>query len=329
MDRRTFIATVAGSLFTAPIAAVAQRAPTLKRIGVLHQYAENDPEGRRRYLAFVQALQELGWVEGRNISTEIRYAATQMDRLSALVAELLQANVDVIITSGTVLIEAVHKATTTIPVVMAAVGDPVGTGLVASLAHPGGNLTGLSNQATELSAKRLELASEIVPNLTRVAALWNPDNASLALKLREIEAAARIKGVHVEVLAVRRPADFDEAFQLATRARVNALILAEDSLLVSQRSRIIDFAMGNRLPVISEFRLFADAGGLLSYGPDQIDMWRRAATFVDKILKGAKPADLPIEQPAKLELVINLKTAKALGLTIPQSLLLRADEVIQ
>jgi ABC-type uncharacterized transport system substrate-binding protein len=323
------IATFALVILVAPLAARAQQADRMRKIGVLQQYAEHDSEGQRRFAALKRGLQDLGWQEGRNVTLEMRYAGGKFDRLPTQVAELLQANVDLIVTAGTEPTAAARKATTIIPIIMATIGDPVGTGMVASLSRPGGNITGLSNQATELSAKRLEMLNDILHGLARLAVLWNPDNASVGLKVKEIEAAARALGTKVESLRARLPSDIDEGFQRAAEAGAKAVLTADDVFLASQRERIVGLAMRYRLLVASEFRQFTDAGGLLSYGPDQIDMWRRAATYVDKILKGAKPADLPVEQPTKFELVINLKTAKALGVTIPPSLLVLANEVIQ
>ena len=307
----------------------AQQPSRMRRIGVLQQYGANDPEGQRRVAAFLHGLQEAGWVESQNFTLEIRYVNGMFDRQPALLAELLQANVDVIITAGTESIQAAKRATSTVPIVMATIGDPVATGIVASLARPGGNITGLSNFATELTAKRLELIASVVPSGARVAILWNPNNASVVQKFKESEAAAMAKGVRLESFPVRVPADVDHAFRRAQRAGAKAVMLADDILLIGERARIVELAVRYRFPLISEFSLFADAGALLSYGPDQFDMWRRAATYADKILKGARPGDLPIEQPIKFELVINMKTAKALGIKIPQSILLRADKVIE
>jgi putative ABC transport system substrate-binding protein len=328
MRRREFICLLSGAAAW-PIAARGQRPDRLRRLGVLHQYAATDPEGQRRYAAFVQGLEGLGWTADRNVTFEIRYAGGKFERLPILVAELLDANPDVIVTAGTEPVEALRKATKTVPIVMATIGDPVGAGIVASLARPGGNVTGLSNLATELSAKRLDLTSEILPSLARVAVLWNPNNASATLKVKEIEAAARMKGIQIQGLPARRPSDVDEGFQLAAQSGAEALFLADDGFLASQRSRIVELALRYRLPVNSEFRMFADAGGLLSYGPNQIEMWRRAASYVDKIFKGANPAEIAVEQPTQFELVINLKTAKGHGLTVPPSVLARADEVIE
>ena len=329
MKHRSLELLIILALFVVPLGVRAQHADRMRKIGVLQQYAEHDPEGQRRFTALIRGLQDLGWEEGRNVVLEIRYAGGKFDRLPTQVAELLQANVDLIVTAGTEPTEAARRATKTIPIVMATIGDPVGTGIVASLSRPGGNITGLSNQATELSAKRLEMMNEILHGLARPAVLWNPNNASVGLKFKEIEAAARVIGMEVESLRARLPHEIDEGFQRAAESDAKAVIIADDVFLASQRARVIDLQMRYRLPVSSEFRQFTEAGGLLSYGPDQIDMWRRAAIYVDKIFKGAKPADLPVEQPTKFELVINLKAAQALGLTIPPLLLYQANEVIR
>jgi putative ABC transport system substrate-binding protein len=287
------IATLALAILVTPLAVRAQHADQMRKIGVLQPYAEHDPEGQRRFAALIRGLQNLGWQEGRNMTLEVRYAGGTFDRLPTQVAELLQANVDLIVTAGTQPIQAARKATTSIPIVMATIGDPVGIGIVASLARPGGNITGLSNQATELSAKRLEMLNDILHGLARLAIIWNPDNASASLKFTEIEAAARALGMEVEPLRARLPSDIDEGFQRAAETGVKAVMIADDVFLASQRVRIVDLAMRYQLLVASEFKQFADAGGLLSYGPDQIDMWRRAATHVDKILKGRSLPSCP------------------------------------
>jgi ABC-type uncharacterized transport system substrate-binding protein len=328
MRRREFLGVVGGAAAW-PLDARGQQPGPMRRIGVLHQYSANDPEGQRRLAAFVQGLQELGWTEKRNIIFELRYAGGNFDRLPTFVDELLKSNVEVIITSGTEPVEATRRATRTVPIVMATIGDPIGAGIVTSLARPGGNITGLSNLATDLTAKRLQLFSDIIPELTIVAVLWKSDNASVAQKFNEIKIAYQKRGIQIVSLPVLKPGDIEDGFRVAGSANVKALVIADDVFLASRRSRIIELAMQYKLPVSSEFRQFADAGGLFSYGPYQMDMWRRAASYVDKILKGAKPADLPIEQPTRFELVINLKTAKTLGLKIPPTLMTIADEVIE
>jgi ABC-type uncharacterized transport system substrate-binding protein len=315
------------SLTLVPRAAEPQQPGKVQRVGVLMLASLSARP--QQWEAFRQGLREHGYVEGQNILLEFRSAEGKLYRLAELAAELIQTKVDVIVASGTEASQAAKKATGTIPVVMSNTGDPVGAGIVANLARPGGNITGLSLLATELSAKRLELLKETLPKLARVAVLWNPSNASVVLKFKETEAAARVLGVQLQSLQVQRPSDLESAFQAASHARTDALVTADDQFLSSQRVQIVGLAMRHRLPMASEFREFAVAGGLISYGPSLTDLARRAAVYVDKILKGAKPGDLPIQQPTKFELVVNLKTAKALGLTIPQTLLQRADQVIE
>ena len=280
--------------------------------------------------AFRQGLRELGYVEGRNILIEYRWADGQFDRLPALAAELVRLKVDVIVAPNTVAALAARKATSTIPIVHVVAGDPVGSGLVTSLARPGGNVTGLSLFPTlEISGKQLELLKEAFPTVSHVAVLANATNPVTAGLLTETELAARSLGLRLRIVQVRESKEFDDAFAMMKKERVPALSVIPDPLVNDNRGRIVAFAATNRLPAIYPYRTFVDAGGLMSYGVDLSDLSRRAATFVDRILKGAKPAELPIEQPTKFELVVNLKTAKALGLTIPPSLLLRADHVIQ
>ncbi len=276
---------------------------------------------------FHQGLRELGYVEGQNILIEWRFAEGREERLPELAAELVRLQVDVIVTQG--VEEAARQATSTIPIVMATSADPVATGAVASLAHPGGNVTGLTAAGPELGPKRLELLKEALPGVSRVAVLWDSSDRGKAVEMRGIEAAARTLGVQVQSLEVRGPDDFEAAFEAATDGRAEALMPLRSPLIAFQRSRIVDLAAMNRLPAMYSGREFVDAGGLMSYGPNQTDSFRRAATYVDKILKGAKPADLPVERPTKFELVINLKTTQALGLAIPQSVLIQATDVIQ
>jgi putative ABC transport system substrate-binding protein len=280
--------------------------------------------------AFRQGLRELGYVEGQNIVIEYRYAEGRDDRLADLAAELVRLKVDVIVAVSGVGTRAVQHATRTIPIVMAGASDPVGEGLVASLARPGGNTTGLSLLSAELPGKRLEILKETVPQSARVAVLTNLANPNHASVMHNLTGAAQALGLHLHVVELRRPDELDAAFAAMTRAGADALFVqGEPVLLDGLRGRIVDLAATSRLPAMYSWRMYVDAGGLMSYGPSLSDMMRRAATYVDKILKGAKPADLPVEQPMKFELVINLKTAKALGLTIPPTLLFQADEVIQ
>jgi putative ABC transport system substrate-binding protein len=279
--------------------------------------------------AFFKALRELGWVEGKNVAFEHRYAENRLERLPELAADLVRRKVDVIAAAGTLAPLAAKRATTTIPIVMTAAGDPLGSGLVASLARPDGNVTGMSLMATDLGAKRLELLKEVLPRLSRVAVLWNADNPYSVLVFKETQAGGRTLGIEVRSLEVRGPGDFDSAFEAAKGLRPDALITVEDPLTGDHRTRIAEFTARQQLPSLHGIREFVAAGGLISYGPSIADLFRRAAYYVDKILRGAKPADLPVQQPTKFEMVINLKTAKALGLTVPATLLAQADEVIE
>ena len=282
-----------------------------------------------RIQAFRQGLRELGYVEGKNIIIEWRYAEGRSELYAPLAAELVSLNVDVIVTSGTPAALAAKKATKTIPIVFASVGNPVGSGIVDSLAQPGANVTGLSSFTGDLSTKRLELLKEAFPKISRVAVLWYPSNASSALGWREIQATAPSLEVQLQSVEVRASSDFDGAFNAVIRERAQGILPHSGSFAINNRARILDFAGKNRLPAMYADTEFVEAGGLMAYGPTYADMNRRAAIYVDKILKGAKPADLPVEQPTKFELVINLKTAKEIGVTIPQKVLARADRVIK
>jgi putative tryptophan/tyrosine transport system substrate-binding protein len=322
------VAVLAVSLLAAPLAADAQQAGKVPRIGFL---GVTSPSDRPSHLdAFRQRLRELGWVEGQNIVIDYRYAEGRVDRLPDLAAELVRLKVDLIVASaGTQAATAAKNATETIPIVMIYVRDPVGTGLIASLARPGGNVTGVSGSAgLELFAKQLELLKETVPKIRRVAILSNPDNAYHQLAIREVNVAARSLGVQLQLLEARGPNEFDGAFAAMAKERVGALLVLSDAIFGSHRTRLADLAARSRLPAAFGVRDDVEAGGLMSYGPSILDSYRQAATYVDRILRGAKPAELPVERPTKFELVINMKTAKALGLTIPQSVLLRADHVI-
>jgi putative ABC transport system substrate-binding protein len=276
----------------------------------------------------VQRLRELGWVEGRNIAIEYRWAEGRGERYAEIAAEFARLKVDVILTSGAASVIAAKQATSVIPVVFATAGDPVGTGLVASLARPGGNVTGLSIQQTDLAGKRLELLRELIPGLRRLAILANVGSPNAVLDMREVQAAASTFGLEVTPFEIRRAQDIAPGFE-ALKGRAGALYVVTDPLVFTYRARIHTLAMGARLPTIYNFQEYVEAGGLMSYGPNFPELWRRAAEFVDKILRGAKPSDIPVEQPTKFDLVINLTTAKALGLTIPESFLLRADEVVE
>ena len=326
MGRREFVALLGGAVAAWPLAAHAQQAEKLRAIGYLNPGSGPPAPG---ITALFDALAELGWIEGKNVVFERRYAENRLERLPELAAELVRLNVEVIVAAGTLGPLAAKQATSTIPIVMTASGDPLGSGLVASLARPGGNVTGMSLMAPDLGGKRLELLKEILPRLARVAVLWNAANPYPAIVFKETQAAGRTLGIEVQSLEVRGPDDFDSAFEAARKQRPDALITVEDPLTFTYQKRIADFAVADQLPSLHGLRGDVVAGGLMSYGANIADLFRRAAGYVDKILKGAKPADLPVEQPTRFELVINLKTARALGLAIPPTLLARADEVIE
>src|SRR5262245_27860719 len=326
MNRRTFIYRLSGGILVVPFAAEAQQAGKMARIGVLSPGSPGPDPGRA---VFLQCLNELGWAVGQNIIFEARYAKGDLARLADLAAELVQLKVSIILAFGTPAAFAARRATTTIPIV-GFVGDPVGTGLVASLARPGGNLTGLTNEAgLEVFAKRPELLKQVAPKSSRVGVVWNPANPAEARVRYAHYESGRPLGLTLVSLEVRSPDDFEGALTRAGRERADALTISENTLNVEHRDLIVAFAAKHRLPTIFGERGSVEGGGLMSYGMDSADLLRRAASYVDRILNGTRPADLPIEQPTKFELVINLKTAKALGLTIPPSLLLRADQVIE
>jgi putative ABC transport system substrate-binding protein len=319
------------SLILVPLAAEAQPPTKIARIGYLtNADVATAPHHLRE--AFLKGLGDLGYVEGRNLVIEYRSAEGKVERLPALAAELVSLKVDVIVATATPQTLAVKQATKTIPIVFTALADPVTSGLVTSLARPGGNVTGVSFLAPELVSKRFELLKQAVPGVRRVAFLWQPGDVperTAKDMLKGAELAARALGLRLQLVEARGPADFDRAFSEMTRERADALSVLTSARLFTERRRLAELAEKNRLPAVYPWREGADAGGLMAYGPNVADLYRRAATYVDKILKGAKPADLPVEQPTKFELIINLKTAKALGLTIPQSILTRADEIIQ
>jgi ABC-type uncharacterized transport system substrate-binding protein len=314
------------ALLATPLAAGAEQ---VFRIGILGNVPLTDPEGSRNWGAFIQGLRDLGYVEGRNITIEHRSSEGHYERLPELAAELARLQVDVIVVPASQNAFAAKQATRTIPIVMIGDPDPVGAGLVASLAQPGGNVTGLSMLSPEMVGKELELLKEIVPRVSRVAILVNPTNPTQPLWLEHAKVAARTLGVELQAQEARGPENFERAFAAMTRERAGALFVIADGMFLLNRTRIVGLAAKHRLPTMYALRGFVDAGGLVVYGASLTDNSRRAATYVDKILKGAKPADLPVEQPTKFELVINLKTAKALGLKIPESLLQRADQVIE
>jgi putative tryptophan/tyrosine transport system substrate-binding protein len=325
IGRRKFLATLGGAAAAWPLAARAQQAGKLPTIGFL---VSGTPSSHSQWVAaFVRRLQELGWIEGRTVAIEYRWAEGRTERAAEIAAEFVRLKVDVIVTSATVVVIASKQATSVIPIVFMA-GDPVGTGLVASLARPGGNATGLSLQQTETAGKRLELLREVVPGLGRLAILANVGNPKSVLEMGEVQTAARTLGLEVITLEIRRGADIVPAFE-ALKGRAEALYVVLDPLVNTHRIRINTLAMAARLPTVHGSREGVEAGGLMSYGTNFLDVFRLAADYVDKILRGAKPADLPVEQPTNFDLVLNLTTAKALGLTVPESFLLRADEVIE
>jgi len=324
LDRRTFLAGTGAGLLAAPLAVEAQQ---VHRIGML----ETTPVALNaaNLEAFRQGLRALGYVERQNYAIEYRSADGRAERFPGLAAELVRLKVDLLVTRGTPAALAAKKATRTIPIVMATSGDPVGTGVVSSLARPGGNVTGISTNTAELVGKRLGLLKEAIPGIARIALVQNMSNPTLVTQRKQIEVAARSLGIQPQYLDVRKPEDLGRAFDTAIKQRVDAVHVSLDTLTQNSLGRIVDLSAKHRLPAIYYSRDFVDAGGLMAYGVSYPESYRRAATYVDKIFKGAKPADLPVEQPTKFEFIINLKTARALGLTIPQSLLQRADEIIQ
>jgi putative ABC transport system substrate-binding protein len=334
MDRRTFVRLLGAGAIASPRAAFAQPAAKIRKIGILNVLPREAPLPQM----VLRMLHDLGYIEGKNITVEYRSGA--YDDFPALADDLVKLKVDVIYAVLDQAARAASKATTTIPIVFAVIGDPVRSGLVASLAHPGGNLTGLTAFGSDLGGKRLELLKELIPRLSRIGVLWvaapaagTPDGPQTDRPtqpaLEQTAEAGRALGVQVQSLPVRSPADISSALEAATRERIGALIVEEDSLTYSERRRIIDYAGAHDLPAIYGYRDYVASGGLISYGAKLPELIHRALDYIDKILKGAKPGELPVEQPTKFELVINLNAAKALGLTMPQSLLLRADEVIQ
>ena len=329
MRRRTFISLL-GSAVAWPLGARAQQAAsTVRRIGLLLPGNARTTAVRGQLEAFRQGLKEYGWVEGQNIIVEYRFAEGREDALPAIAAELARLRLDIIVAESTVGIQAAKTVTQTVPIVMATSADPVGTGLVANLNRPGGNITGLSLQAADLSGKRLQLLTEIVPRLARVAILSNPLNPNTAPIVEQTKAAAQSLGVEVHVAEVQAPDKFGSAFAAITSAHAGALIVLPDPMLYGQHPRVVTFTAASHLPALFPEKEVAEVGGLIAYGPSIPGSFRQAAAYVDKILRGAKPADLPIEQPTIFELVVNLGTAKAIGVTIPTSILLRADEVIE
>jgi len=326
MQRREFITLVGGAAAAWPIATRAEQPARLPTVGFLGSATPSAaPEGAA---AFVQRLSELRWVVGSTVAIEYRWAEGRNDRSAELAAEFVRLKVDAIVTSGTPSVLALMQATSSIPIVFVAVGDPVANGLVKSLARPGGNVTGLSNQTRDLAGKRVEILREVIPGLRRLAILANVGNDAVVLEMRDAQAAARTLGYEVTTLEIRRSEDIAPAFE-TLRDRADAIYIVIDALVVINRVSINTLALNARLPTMHAFRESVEAGGLISYGPNFPELWRRSAEYIDKILRGAKPADIPVEQPTKFDLVINLKTAKALGLSVPPALLARADDVIE
>jgi putative tryptophan/tyrosine transport system substrate-binding protein len=325
--RLPFIVTITLIILAAAFIADAQEPPKIYRIGL--QVVSPRDLNATRIETFRQGLRELGYVEGKNVMIEYRYAEGKLDLLPSLASELVQQQVDVIVTVGTPGVLAAKNATRMIPIVFVSVSDPVANGVVASLARPGGNVTGLSILAPELSRKRLELLKEAFPKVTRVVVLWNPTSSGESLSFMETQGVAKALGVQLHSMEVRGASDFESGFQRARKASVQALVTLPSPVVNSNLKQVLEFAAKNRLPAMYFTSEFVDAGGLMSYAPNFTDQFRRAATYVDKILKGRKPADLPVEQPTKFEFIINLKAAKQIDVTIPQSVLYRADKVIR
>jgi putative ABC transport system substrate-binding protein len=325
MRRREFVMLIGGAAATWPLVARAQQSAkrTIGFMGSGTAAAQSEWTA-----AFVQRLRELGWRDGDNVTIEYRWAEGRSERFAEIAAEFVRLKVDVILTHNTTPVVAVTRATSVIPIVFATAADPVGTGLVASLARPGGNVTGLSSQTPDLAGKQIELLREVVPGLRRLAMLGDPDNPYVVLQVREIQSAARVFGLEAALYEIRRAEDIMTAFE-RLKGRAEALYVLPDPVLFANRLRINTLALGARLPTMHGVREYVEASGLLSYGPNWPDQWRRAADIVDKILRGTKPSDVPVEQPTKFEFIINLTTAKALGLTIPASLMSRADELIE
>ena len=314
-------------ILAVPSVAHAQPVGKVPRVGYLSPFSASDPDLQHSRDLFLLALRELGYVEGQNVAVEYRWAEGKSERLSRLAAELVRAEVDVIVATGGVPpAQAAQRATRTIPIVVAGAVDPVGAGLVASIARPGGNITGSTLIAEALVGKQLELLMEVVPKVSRVVVLWNPDNPGNASQLRAAEA---VSGLRLEPVGARSSAEIEKAFATMSRQRPDGLVVLLDAIFLGERERIADLAMRSHLPAVYGYRLHADDGGLMAYGASRMELWKQTAVYVVKILKGAKPTDLPVAQPTKFELVINMKTAKALGLRVPQPVLLRADDIIE
>ena len=327
MDRRVFFTALGSGLLIAPVVAAARQPSGVRRIGYLE--SGSAAPGTPNVEAFRKGLRDLGWVEGQNIAIEVRYAAGKFDELPTLAAELVRLKVELIFASTTPGALAARQATTTIPIVIGFVADPVKSGLVASLAHPGGNITGWTHQGLDLRAKYLDLLKEAVPRATQIGVLLNPANPVHVASVKALEVGAQALKVQLHLVWVRDPKDFEEAFSTLAHKRVDALAVLPEGMFLTQKDLIIGLVARHRLPTLYGVIEFAEAGGLMAYGVDLRDMFRRGAFFVDRILKGVKPADLPVEQPTRVDLVINNRTARTLGLTLPQPLLLRADRVLE
>ena len=327
--RRKLVIVLGAGAFVAPFGSFAQSQGKIWRVGFLSQRNRPDSLDSDQYGAFPRGMRELGYVEGKNLVIEWRFADNDIGRLSDLAEEFVRLKVDVIVAIGSAATSAAQKATVTIPIIMGSTGDPVGSGFVKNLARPGGNITGITNLITEVAPKYLEMLRSMLPRLSRVAVLLNPANSAHGAILKSVQSAAQRAGMTILPEEARTPQEIDSAFSRMARQNAGAVYVVQDSLFTQQRRQIVELEAKHRLPSITAPREHPEAGGLMSYGPNYADNYRRAATYVDKIFKGAKPADLPVEQPTKFELVINGKTAKALGLTIPQSLLISADKVIE
>ena len=328
MNRREVITVLGGAAVVRPFAAFAQQGRPA-RLGYLDGGANADPTVQNLRRQFVLGMRDLGYIEGRDYVLEERYAAGQMDRFGAFAKELVDLSVDIIVAGGEAAIRAAKRATSQIPIVMTLAADPIGSGLVANLAHPGGNLTGMSALASDLASKRVELLKELLPKAERVSVLWNPSNQSKVTEWKDTQIAAQSVGLRLLPSDAQTLAELNRAFEAIKREQPDAMIAFTESFTLAFRQQIGEFALANRLPMVAELREFAVAGGLASYGTSRADLWRRSAAYVVKILRGAKPGDLPVEQPTRFDLVINLKAAKTLGLDVPPSLLARADEVIE
>ena len=325
-NRRKLIVALGASALAAPFRIYAHPVKKSVVVGILG--VQDQPSAERNLSAFKQGLQEFGYVEGKNLTLQLRFADGKLERVPGLATELVSLKVDIIVSFGTATTSALQKATSTIPIVMANTFDPIGNGLVKTLARPGGNITGLSSLGGDIGGKHLEMLLSVAPKLSRVAVLLNPGNQSHPLVLKSIQSAALKTSTNILPVEARTAPEIENAFSAMTQGKAGAVIVARDGFYINQTRQITELALKNRLPSISERASYAEAGGLMSYGVNQGEQFRRAATYVDKILKGAKPADLPVEQPAKFELIINRKTAKALGLTIPQPLMISADKLI-